>query len=527
MLKIPNPAILHCRLLFATLNAPVFHGVTDASYKSVRFGLTIGESQGKIAMGEEIAKGHFQKQDFREFQDRLQQETALLRTWFDEGVFDGGHLTGGFEIEAWLIDRAFDPAPVNQAFLEMLDNPMVVPELSAFNVELNTTPRLMTGSSLARMQLELEQTWALCRQTADKLDADLLMIGILPTVHEELLALNNMSMLTRYRALNEQILRLRKGEAIELDISGRELLNTKHQDVMLEAAATSFQIHLKVPPELARRYYNASIILSAPMVAISANSPYLFGKDLWDETRIPLFEQAVSVASARTRQADRVTFGKSFINQTLMECFDDNLAAYAVLLPELMNSDVSRLNHLRLHNGTIWRWNRPLIGFNDDGTPHLRIEHRVVPAGPSAIDTIANAAFYYGLVHAMAQAEKEAENLISFETARSNFYAAAKNSLNANITWLDNNSMPIHSVLVDILLPMAREGLQMQDFSADDIERYLGVIEGRLHARCNGAAWQRSWVAINGNDMHGLTRAYAKCQQTGEPVHEWKIEKEG
>lgn len=478
-------------------------------------------------MGEEIAKGHFRKQDFREFGNRLHQETALLRTWFDGDVFDNGPLTGGFEIEAWLVDRAFDPAPINQAFLEMLDSPMVVPELSAFNVELNTAPRPMTGSSLAQMQNDLDSTWARCRQTAGKLDADILMTGILPTVHEEQLALNNISNLTRYRALNEQILRLRKGEAIRFDISGRELLNTQHRHVMLEAAATSFQIHLKVPPDLAKRYYNASIALSAPMVAISANSPYLFGKDLWDETRIPLFEQAVSVASAQTRLADRVTFGKCYVGQSLLECFEDNLAAYTVLLPELMDSDVSRLNHLRLHNGTIWRWNRPLIGFNDDGTPHLRIEHRVVPAGPSAIDTIANAAFYYGLVNFLVHGEEAVENLISFETARSNFYSAAKNSLNANVTWTENSSIPVHRLLVDVLLPMAREGLEMQEFDADDIERYLGVIEGRLRARCNGASWQRSWVAKNGKDMHGLARAYAKCQQTGEPVHEWKIEKEG
>ena len=231
-------------------------------------------------MGEEISNIRFRKSHFRDFQDRLLQETVLLQGWFENHAFDCGQQTGGFEIEAWLIDRVFNPAPINQVFLDLLQDPMVVPELSAFNVELNTEPQSMTGRALSRMHEELNRRWAHCREIAGKIDADLLMIGILPTVREIDLGLNNMSQLARYRALNEQILRLRKGDALQLDISGRELLNMQHLDVMLEAAATSFQIHLKIPLEQSVRYFNAAIILSGPMVAISANSPYLFGRDL-------------------------------------------------------------------------------------------------------------------------------------------------------------------------------------------------------------------------------------------------------
>jgi len=478
-------------------------------------------------MGEEISNIRFRKTHFRDFQDRLLKETDLLQGWFENNVFDCGQQTGGFEIEAWLVDRIFDPAPINRVFLDLLQNPMVVPELSAFNVELNTDPQLMTGRALSRMHEDLKKTWKNCREVAEKIDADLLMIGILPTVRESDLGLENMSPLARYRALNEQILRLRKGDALRLDISGRELLNMQHLDVMLEAAATSFQIHLKIPPEQSVRYFNAAIILSAPMVALSANSPYLFGRDLWDETRIPLFEQAVSVASLKAKLVDRVTFGKSYAQQSLLECFLENRDHYPVLLPELMDGPAEKLSHLRLHNGTIWRWNRPLIGFNDDGRPHLRIEHRVVPAGPSAIDTIANAAFFYGLVYMLANGEEAPEEKLPFGSARANFYAAAKNSLNARVQWLDGSALSVYDLLQEQLLPLARSGLEAQEFDTDDIELYMDVIRGRLRERCNGTVWQRSWVAKNGNDMHALTQAYAECQQGGEPVHEWPVLKNG
>jgi len=478
-------------------------------------------------MGEEISNIRFRKSHFRDFQDRLAQETALLQGWFENKEFDCGQQTGGFEVEAWLVDRIFDPAPINQPFLELLKNPMVVPELSAFNVELNTDPQLMTGGALSRMQEDLEATWSNCRDVAEKLDADLLMIGILPTVRESDLGLNNMSRMARYRALNEQILRLRKGDALQLDISGRELLHTQHHDVMLEAAATSFQIHLKLPPEQSVRFFNAAIILSAPMVAISANSPYLFGRDLWDETRIPLFEQAVSVASLKAKLMDRVTFGKSYIQESLLECFLENRDHYEIMLPEIMDGPQEKLNHLRLHNGTIWRWNRPLIGFNDDGRPHLRIEHRVVPAGPSAIDTIANAAFFYGLVYMLANSEEAPEERLPFGSARANFYAAARNSLNAHVQWLDGKTVPVYDLLADELLPMARAGLEAQEFDINDVEIYMEVIQGRLRERCNGTVWQRSWVAKNGKDMHALMKAYAELQQGGEPVHQWPVAKDG
>jgi hypothetical protein len=244
----------------------------------------------------------------------------------------------------------------------------------------------------------------------------------LPTLQDSDLTLNNISLLDRYRALNEQVLRQRNGVEITLNINGDDHLQVSHKDVMLEAAATSLQIHIQVPQDIAARYYNASILLSAPMVAISANSPCLFGKRLWQETRIPVFEQAVPTGGyggAAFGPVHRVSFGLDYARRSLFECFQENLEHYPLLLPVHYQDDIGKLKHLRLHNGTIWRWNRPLIGFDEDQTPHLRIEHRVCASAPSTVDDIANIAFYYGLVHFYATLDEPPENIMPFADAKS------------------------------------------------------------------------------------------------------------
>lgn len=474
-------------------------------------------------MGQEIKETRFTPDDFVAYAERLQQETALLREWFEQGAFSARDRMGGFELEAWLVDSQSRPAPINQKFLEQLGNPMVVPELARFNVELNDHPQHLWGSALSRFEASLGETWHQCVQAAAELNARLLMIGILPTVKEEELCPANMSDLKRYRALNEQVLRLREGQPLELDIHGREHLKMSHKSVMLEAATTSFQLHLKIHPADAVRAYNASILLSAPLVAASSNSPYLFGYDLWDETRIPLFEQSVSVggfSGASHGPLRRVTFGSGYVRDSLLECFTENEQHYPILLPMIFNDGLEKMSHLRLHNGTIWRWNRPLIGFDYDGMPHLRIEHRVVPGGPTILDAIANAAMFYGLMRWIMTTETPLEAEIPFSTARDNFYAAARYGLDAHVTWVGGKKGSVRSLILDELLPRAREGLAALDIDADDIERYLNVIEQRVQTRRTGAAWQRQRVAA-GDDMAAMTEAYYQRQKTGRPVHEW------
>jgi hypothetical protein len=475
-------------------------------------------------LGQEIDQYRFTESDFEAFDARLSEETTRLREWFERGRFASGPKTAGFELEAWLIDPELHPAPVNEAFMQAMASDLIAPELARFNVELNNLPQPLEGRGLARLEQDMHAHWRHCQETAGTLDARLLMIGILPTLKPGELTLRNMSPLNRYRALNQQVMRQREGRRLELDIAGREHLRMKQRSVMLESAATSFQVHLKVPLEESVRLFNASIIASAPMVAASANSPYLFGRDLWDETRIPLFEQAVEVGGyegAARGPLRRVTFGSGYVHESLMECFQENLDHYPVLLPHLLDEPAEELPHLRLQNGTLWRWNRPLIGFETDGTPHLRIEHRVVPGGPTITDSVANAAFYYGLAQGLALAETPPERHFEFAAARDNFYAAAQRGLETQLQWIDGSRQSAKQLILDTLLPLAGTGLKALGVERRVAERYLGIIRERVAAARTGTAWQRAFIARHGPDFFAMTRAYAERQDSGEPVHEW------
>lgn len=473
-------------------------------------------------MGQDIQASRFTKDDFTAFKDRLRAETKLLARWFREGAFTIESNTGGFELEAWLLGPDMAPSPKVEPLLEILADPLVVPELATFNVEINGTPLPLTGNALTCLAEELTGTWHRCARAALSLETRLAMIGILPTARPEHLTIEYMTPRARYRALNDQIFALRHGKPLTLEIRGQDRLYMQHEDVMLEAAATSFQIHLKVKPDRAARVYNASKILSAPMVAISANSPFLFGCELWDETRISLFEQAVSVGGSIL--SERVSFGIRYAEHSILEIFEANLSRYPVLLPHLMDEPLEQLAHLRLHNGTIWRWNRPLIGFEASGEPHLRIEHRVVPAGPTVSDCIANAAFYFGAVHSLVQDEIPPEKRLPFSKSRSNFYTAARDGMAAEIQWLDGKTTSLSELIALDLLPRAHSGLLDLGINAAEADRWLALIEGRLKTGHTGSAWQRAWVHRHGHDMAGLTAAYLEKQQSGRPVWEWTLE---
>ncbi|MDH5183786.1 MAG: glutamate--cysteine ligase [Gammaproteobacteria bacterium] len=478
-------------------------------------------------MGQEIHDSRFSQHDFARFSQRLTQETELLGQWFKDGHFSRRHCVAGFELETWLVDRQIQPLADNERFLTVLADPMVSPELSCFNVELNTPALALQGKALSSIHHHLQQTWEHCEQVAQSLGEHMLMIGIPANLQEKQLCLANMSKMLRYRALNEQVLRLRQGKPLLLDIEGEEHLHLSHQDVMLESAATSFQLHLQVAEPYAVRFYNASLIAAAPVVAVSANSPFAFGKDLWAETRIPLFEQAVDVGGydgAAFGPIKRVSFGSGYARESLFELYEENLQHYPVLLAETSESEASHMDHVRLHNGTIWRWNRPLIGFDEDGTPHLRIEHRVIPAGPSLVDAIANAAFYYGLVQYLATADEAPESRLAFATVRDNFASAARYGLRAHLHWLEEGyHAPIRELILQQLLPQAEQGLIQLQLDKTEINYYLGIIRQRVDSGQNGSQWQRDFVSIHGRDWTALMQAYYRQQQQQSPVHLWEL----
>ena len=470
-------------------------------------------------MGDEIERRHFNAEDFSIFRFRLDDETKLLGEHFNSKLFSARGDVAGFELEAWLIDGNGEPLPRNHDFLARLRNPLVVPELASYNVELNGSPTALAGRTFSRLHDELSATWRDCRTAAQDLGCHLVTIGILPTIREAMLNSEHMSKMVRYQALNDRVMALRDGKPLELRIEGEADLSMQHPDVMLEAATTSFQIHLQCKPDRAVRDFNAAIVASAPMVAASANSPFLFGRLLWDETRIPLFEQAVDIGD---HYPHRVSFGAGYADESLFEVFRENQRDHPILIPAVHDDAPGKLSHVRFHNGTIWRWNRPLIGFDHDGQVHLRIEHRVVPAGPTIKDCVANAALFFGLVRGLGLESDPIEQRVGFDVARDNFYAAARHGLGATLVWGDRQ-VGIRALLQEELLPMARRGLESCGIPAIDIDDYLGVVEARVESRQNGAAWQRRWLAEHGMHPNRLVMAYLERQDQGDPVHTWTL----
>ncbi|MFO8154017.1 glutamate--cysteine ligase [Thioalkalivibrio sp.] len=478
-------------------------------------------------MGEDISEGRFTLEDYRRFANCLERETELLGHWLRSREEPGcSRPRLGFEIEAWLIDQDCQPLPGNEAFLEAFDHPMAALELAQFNVELNSSV-FQTGTECFCMVLEeLTETLRRARAAAEQIGGTLLMAGTLPTLLPEHLGLHHMSRRTRYQALNSAVLERRAQRPLRLEIEGREHLRHQHTDVMLEAAATSFQIHLETQPTVAHRVYNAALAASAPVLAASGNAPFLFGKLLWEESRIPLFEQAVEVGgfgdSARG-PVRRVTFGSGYLRESILEAFEENRQHFPILLPSRLPENDATLAHLRLHNGTIWRWNRPILGIDPDGSFNLRIEHRSLPAGPTLEDMLANTALLLGLIEHLVSQAGNGHGALEFASARDNFYAAARYGLRSRLRWEDRQPQPARQLILQRLLPCAADGLDRLGIDGSERDHLLGIVSARVQSGQTGSIWQQRWVDRHGRDMKALTRAYRDWQGTGLPVHNWSL----
>ncbi len=479
-------------------------------------------------MGTEIQRSNFSRADFAIFAERLSQETGLLKQWFSDGAFARHSGVCGLELEGWLLGRDWRPVARNEEFLERVDDPLVVPELSRFNFEINTRPQPAGAEMFTRLHEQLREVWQRCESHATALGLVPLHIGTLPTLDDDVMTLANMSPLQRYYALNREILRHRQGSPLHIDIAGaRERLQVTHHDVMTEAATTSLQIHIQLDPAQAVRIYNAAQILAAPMVAVAANAPFLFGHDLWADTRVPLFEQSVAAPAFHDAQGnlvERVTFGTRYLESSVLELYEENLSAFPVLLPLSEADEPERMRHLRLHNGTIWRWNRPLVDFDDTGQPTLRLEHRVCSAGPTLADEVANIVLFYGLVHYLAGLEQSPESRLPIEMARANFYEAARLGLGARVFWLDGHEHDLRELLLDMLLPACIESLEKLGLAASEVQTWIeGIILPRIESARTGTDWQRRFVARHGRDFPTLVRVYHERQQQQWPVHQWTI----
>jgi gamma-glutamylcysteine synthetase len=401
-------------------------------------------------------------------------------------------------------------------------------------------PRPLAGDALATLGRLMADSYSQADQRAQHAGARLAMVGILPSLREHHATEEAMSPNPRYHLLNEQICAAR-GEEMQIFIEGAERLLTHVPSIMPEAACTSVQCHLQVSPEAFGSYWNAAQAVAGVQVAVAANSPYLFGRELWQETRIPLFEQAIDTRPEELQVQGvrpRVWFGERWIT-SVFDLFEENLRYFPSLLPlcededpvaELDGGGIPQLAELTLHNGTVYRWNRPVYAL-DGGEPHLRVENRVLPAGPTVTDVVANAAFYYGLVHMLAEAERPIWSQMSFAAAHDNLVEAARHGLEARLYWPGLGEVPAAELILRRLLPLSYEGLWRRGVDTFEAGRLLGVIERRCLTGRTGATWQTDTVHAL-EDRTGLdrdtallemTQRYLKLTHTGEPVHTWPV----
>lgn len=473
------------------------------------------------------------------FMHALLNDLSALEQIIEGGRIETGIRRIGAEQEMFLVDASMRPAAVAPQILQTLNEPRLTSEIGRFNLEANLSPQLFTGDCLRALEQELQELVGIAQQGAAAQNAKVLLTGILPTLRQSDLTLDNLSPGPRYDELNRALQRLRGGR-FYVHIKGLDELQITHDNVLLEACCTSFQVHLQVNAQEFASLYNLAQVITAPLLAAAANSPLLFGHRLWHETRIALFQHAVDERSDTRQlraQPPRVSFGDGWINASVLEIFRDEIARFRVVLTKAIEEDslavlaaggLPELAALRLHNGTVWRWNRPCYGVNN-GVAHLRIENRVIPSGPSIIDEMANAAFFLGLMTALPEAYGDVTKLMSFDDAKDNFFAAARHGLKAQFTWLGGQRQPAATLLSEQLLPLARAGLKQAGISSDNIERYLGVLEERVRFDQNGSLWTLRSLAAMGEQgtreqrYRALAATMLDQQQGDAPVHRWEI----
>jgi gamma-glutamylcysteine synthetase len=498
-------------------------------------------------MGDEVNGAALADRDLPGFRRKLVAGREALAQLLAEERLSARRPLTGVELELDLLQRNGDPAFANDAVLQYL-HPVgdeealygAQHELGSFNIELNLPPRLLDGAGLSWYESDLAAALHEVREAADKTGAGCCPIGTLPTFATCHIGADTLSNVARYRVLNEEILTSR-GEDVHIDINGAESVRYSCASIAPEAANTSVQFHFQLPAEDFSRYWNTAQAIAGVQIAMGANSPYLFGRQLWAETRIILFEQGTDTRHAGERERGahpRVWFGERWIDSVL-DLYDENYKHFSPLLPLCEPEDpldvvadgrVPQLRELRFHNGTIYRWNRPVYDVNGD-TAHVRIENRVLPAGPTPVDICANMALFFGLLEQFASAERPLYEQMDFATAARNFRVAARHGIHADQWWPELGEVPARKLVLDTLLPAAAEGLSRLGLGSHDVNRYLGVIEQRCRRGVNGASWQVARVQVaehrerldRVDALRAMVLDYAERSASGLPVHEWEV----
>ncbi len=476
------------------------------------------------------------------FTRALLNDVRALERLLETDRIERGVRRIGAEQEMFLVDSSLHAAPVVMQVLEEANDPMLTTELAQFNIEANLDPLLFGNDCLSQMEKGLTGIIGKVRNAAAKFDADVLLVGILPTLRKSDLGLDKMTPKQRYYELNRVMCRQRGGEFHVL-IKGLDQLEITHDSVMLESANTSFQIHFQVSPEEFAKLYNVAQAVTAPVLAAATNSPVLLGNRLWAETRIALFERSVdtrtSIHTARGYRP-RVHFGDSWVKESILELFREDITRQRAVLSIETDDDAlaivegggaPHLKALRLHNGTVYRWNRPCYGVNEEGIAHLRIENRVLPAGPTVVDEVANAAFFFGLMASVVEEHQPVHELMEFDTAKRNFFAAARAGLNAQFTWLDGRTHTASNLILSHLLPLARQGLEATGINSEDVSRYLDVIQERVERERSGSQWAFDSLMSMGDSgtpnlrHRQLTASMLANQHENTPAHNWPLAK--
>jgi gamma-glutamyl:cysteine ligase YbdK (ATP-grasp superfamily) len=488
-------------------------------------------------MGRDVPSVTVSQHDRRAYREKVRQCLDVFARMLRESRFETEARQVGLEIELNLVDGDGKPAMTNTAALAAIADPSFATELGRFNLEINVPPRQLTGGALSALERDVSGKLARAAARTLRTGSRLVMVGILPTLRQCDVTGAAMSANARYQLLNEQMIAAR-GEDMRICIDGPERLLTHVDTIMPEAACTSVQFHLQVSPEAFGSYWNAAQAVAGIQVALAANSPYLFGRELWRETRIPLFEQVTDTRPEELQQQGvrpRVWFGERWIT-SVFDLFEENIRYFPALLPlrededpeaALDRGEAPQLAELTLHNGTVYRWNRPVYAVHD-GRPHLRVENRVLPAGPTVADVVANAAFYYGLVRALAETERPVWTQMSFAAAAENLVEASRHGIEARVYWPGIGEAPVTELTLRRLLPQAWEGLRQWGVDSADADRMLGIIEQRCLTGRTGATWQVETVqrlergqADRRAALRRMTQGYIERMAANNPVHTW------
>ena len=490
-------------------------------------------------MGEHKVEENADEQKAQVFMKALLEDLRALAFMLEDGRVESSVTRIGAEQEMFLIDRYLRPAPVSLEVLKYANDSRLTTEIARFNLEANLTPLELTSNCFSRMESELQHIIDLARRGAATQDADVLLSGILPTLQKSDLTLDNLTPIARYHELNRGVIRMRGGP-LSIHIKGLDELHLTHDNIMMESCNTSFQVHFQSNAKDFANHYNVAQVITAPVLAVAVNSPMLLGQRLWQETRVALFQHSTDERSRpqlARNQPTRVSFGECWLENSIIELFHDQITRFRPIMisePDenpfrvLARGETPLLSALRIHNGTVWRWNRACYGVSD-GVAHLRIENRVLPSGPTVVDEIANAAFFIGLMVALPQVYGEIRERMAFDDAKMNFFRAARHGLDAQFSWLDGQTYSACSLILNNLLPLARQGLRNSNVATEDIDRYLGIIEDRAHSRQTGASWiMKSLAAMESSTskdarQRNLTSAMLASQKKGQPIHCWPM----